>query len=253
MRTLVGFPGRISWFGQAGFHVSRCGSGTSGGLGSKGFTLLEVMIVGAVMALMFVGAWQVYTGGIVSFTSQQVKSDIIKDVRRCLNFFETDFRSARILTGTTNETIVEMTDTKLVFTTFVAGDEDLNHYRTITYEFGSFSDGWGLYRREVDSLDPKKTTFKSLINLRETKTPAGGTVQTGIFPKLTFNGNEYFSRFFGRPSGYNPFLGPDADENAFATDRTLVRSVEMRLVVSDVNEASRMYRTHIFPRAVAIQ
>lgn len=220
-------------------------------LSRRGFTLLEVMIVGGIMALMFVGAWQVYTGGIVSFTSQQVKSDIIKDVRRCLNYFETDFRAARILTGTTNETIVEMSDQKLVFTAFIAGDEDLAHYKTITYEFGSFSEGWGLYRREVDSLDPKKTNFKGLIVLRETKTPAGGIVKTGIFPKLTINGNEYSSGFVGRPTGYNPFLGPS--ENPSATDKTLIRSVEMRLVVGDANDATRVYRTHVFPRAVAFQ
>lgn len=218
---------------------------------SRGFTLLEVMIVGGIMALMFVGAWQVYTSGIVGFTSQQVKSDIIKDVRRCLNHFEKDFREARILTGSTNETIVEMSDSKLVFTTFVSGDDDLDHYKTITYEFGSFSEGWGLYRREVDSLDPKKTSFKSLILLKQTKTPAGGVVQTGLFPKMTINGAEYASMFVGRPNGYNPFLGPD--ENPAVTDKTLVRSMEMRLAVGDANDVNRVYRTHVFPRAVAFQ
>jgi hypothetical protein len=208
------------------------------------------MIVGAITSLMFVGAYYIYSQGIGTIGSQQSKADIIHDVRRCLIHFEKDFRSARILTGTTSETLVELSDNKIIFTKYLEGVDDIGRYKTITYEFASYSEGWGLYRREVDSQNPTETSFKSLMVLSTVKKPGGARVDVGLFPEAPISGETFKSGFIGRTVGYNPFLS--AQQNPSTTDRTGTRSLELNLVVRDSNGVTMNFRTHVYPRAVAI-
>jgi prepilin-type N-terminal cleavage/methylation domain-containing protein len=215
---------------------------------TRAFSLLEVLVSSSILAMLMAGAWYLYNHGLMTVGSQQVKSEIITDVRRCLNHFENDYRGARIITGTTSETLVSLSEDKIIFTRYFEGDDDMSHYQTITYEFGKYSQGWGLYRKTVDSLKPDSTSFKALIVFKNQKIPGAGREDVGLLTEYTFGDKTEKSCFVGRPAGFNPFI--DFTLNPVTSDPKLVHSLEMRLIVKDANDKVRLFRTHVYPRAV---
>lgn len=214
----------------------------------RGFSLVEVLVSTGILALLVAGAYQLYNHGLMTMGTQQSKSQIITDVRRCLNFFENEYRGARIITGTTSETLVSFSEDKAIFTKYEYNENDVSHYQTITYEFGKYSEGWGLYRRVVDSADPTKTSFKSLIVFKNERISGAGYADTGLLTEYTVGDNTIKSGFVGRPAGFNPFI--DYALNPETTDIKKIHSLEMRLIVKDANKKVRMFRTHVYPRAV---
>ncbi len=215
-----------------------------------GFTLLEIIIVAAILAMVVGVIYRIYTTGWMFFESQKKKAEILHDIRRVLLFFDRDLREAQL--GISGR-IFNLTTNRIEFERLTS-DYQSQAIEKVVYSFVQSGETVKLVREPAVFKSSGKTV---LMQTKKTSTAEGDVIPVGLITHSKIGLATVRTEFRGYDKGYNPLtvdaLATPQEREKYRQDHITyitahIHYIEARLVVRDKNQTVNLFTTMICPR-----